>query len=816
MQYFVDVILPLPLKKSFTYQVSKSEFDLCQKGIRVAVPFGKSKVYTGIVYRLHHNPPLHYDTKFVEQLMDEKPLVTEQQFQLWEWISSYYMASLGDVMRAALPSALLIESETVIELNKSIEINQEDLTDNEYLIFEALQNQSLLKIQDVMKILNRKTVLPIINQLVDKNILIVNQEMYKKYQPKLTKYIRLNPAYESKENLPKILAELENAPKQKEAVLHFFSISARRKKPISAKDLSEDSGVSVTTIKALVKKEIFEEYQVKQDRINFSGEKTNLNIALSEHQQKALEEILAGFKQKDVAVLHGVTSSGKTEIYIKLIEKVIKNDQQVLFLLPEIALTTQLIKRLQAYFGEEVMVFHSKYSINERVETYQHILHQSKGKIVVGTRSSLFLPFTDLGLVIVDESHENSYKQYDPAPRYHARDAAIVLASIFKSKTLLGSATPSIESFQNIKKNKFAYIRLSKRFGNVLEPDIQLVDIKTKHKKKQMTGHFSDTLLKAISATLKEGKQVILFQNRRGFSPFLECKTCGHSPHCPNCDVSLTYHKYNNSLRCHMCSYSIAMQTKCLSCGSSEIDAKGFGTEQIESELQSLFEKTNIHRMDFDTTRGKYAYDKIIAAFENREIDILVGTQMLTKGLDFRNVDLVGVLNADSLLNFPDFRAFEKSFQLLVQVAGRAGRTDTRGKVLIQTFNPYHQILQQVTTNDFKGMYKDEIYQRKNFNYPPFYRLIKITLKSRDYNKLNEGADWLTKFLKQAFSKNVLGPEFPAIARIRNQYHKNILIKIPPQNSLEKTKQFIHKGIDSFNAVGAYRSIKINIDVDPN
>ncbi|GGE11471.1 replication restart helicase PriA [Psychroflexus salis] len=815
MSNYIDVILPLPLKQLFTYEVNDEEVDKIELGMRLAVPFGKSKVYTGLAIQLHKQKPLHYETKPVEQILDEAPLVTKNQMRFWKWIADYYMCSLGEVMKTALPSAFLLESETVIEWNKETEIKAEALDDEEFLLYEALQKQNVLKIHEVMQILDKKTVLPMVKRMAEKGILILNQELNIKYKPKLKKYIRLTEANSTEQKLPDLLNTLSSSPKQKEALLKYFNFSAKTKKPITSNDLSEKAGVSTSVVKALIKKDIFEEYLIKQDRIDFAVAKTRASFQLSEAQQDAMQQIEEGFENREVCLLHGVTSSGKTEIYIQLIEKMLQQEKQVLFLLPEIALTTQLIKRLQAFFGDEVLVFHSKYSQNERVEVYRHVLQQSKGKIVIGARSSLFLPFKNLGLIIVDEAHEVSFKQFDPAPRYHARDAAIVLAHFFKAKTLLGSATPSLESLANVKDQKYAYVRLNKRFGNVMPPKIELVDLKELGRKKQVKGHFSKPLLQALETCIENGKQAILFQNRRGFSPILECKTCGHSPQCPSCDVSLTYHKHNNSLRCHYCGYSMAMQTKCLACSSPDISTKGFGTEQVETELQELYPDWRIQRMDHDTTRRKYAYDRIISSFENHEVDVLIGTQMLTKGLDFRNVDLVGVMNADSLLNFPDFRAFERCFQLLVQVAGRAGRTENQGSVLIQTYNPYHQILQQVTTNDFKSMFKEQLYERKNHAYPPFYRLVKFTLKGRDYNRVNEASDWLATYLKQSFGKQVLGPEFPAVSRIKNKYHKNIQLKIAANQSIIKSKKIIQKVLSSFEAVGQFRSIRVVVNVDP-
>tara|TARA_R110002033_G_scaffold46589_3_gene91362 strand:+ start:8 stop:1792 length:1785 start_codon:yes stop_codon:yes gene_type:complete len=592
-------------------------------------------------------------------------------------------------------------------------------------------------------------------------------------------------------------------------------MEASIKQPIKVSDLSERSGASTSIIKTLIDKQILEEYHIKVDRVQFDGEGDAAAKRLSEAQQKAYDEVESIFEEKSVALLHGVTSSGKTEIYVQLIQKQLEIGKQVLYLLPEIALTTQLVNRLQDYFGEKVAVFHSRYSGNERVEVWQNMLNNSeKAQVVIGARSSLLLPFQNLGLIIVDEEHESSYKQFDPAPRYHARDSAIVLANIFKAKTLLGSATPSLETYFNASQGKYGLVELNTRYNNVVMPDIELVDLADKYKRKRMKGHFSDRLIEEMTETLEEGFQIILFQNRRGFSPIIECTTCGTSPQCPNCDVSLTYHQYRDQLRCHYCGYNSAMLKACQGCGNSTLDTKGFGTEQIEQEVKTLFPEKKVARMDLDTTRGKYGFEKIINSFEQREVDILVGTQMLTKGLDFRFVKLVGIMNADNLLNFPDFRAHERSYQLMAQVSGRAGRTDLRGKVLIQTYNPHHNILQQVSTNSYKEMFAEQMNERYNFKYPPIYRLIKITFKHKDYNRVNLAADWYAKSLKQYFKSNVLGPEFPPVSRIRNLYHKNVLVKIPHQQSLVKTKEAIKKIDNSFNSVKEFRPVRVVINVD--
>ncbi len=815
MVYFIDVIIPVPLQKLFTYKISAAEAQFLKVGMRVAVPFGKSKIYTGIVYHIHNNAPVAYEAKDIQQILDDSPIVNDIQLQLWNWMASYYMCTLGDVMRAALPSAFILESETVITLNTSKTFDESILKDDEFLVFEALHHQSTLKIHDISNILDKKNVLPVIKRLIEKDAIIVEEEVYEKYIPKLVRYVKLHTHFSSEKELHNLLDELSRAPKQRDVIMTLFSISAKTKKPVKVSDLANESGASSSIIKALIDKGVLEEYHIQTDRVQYIGDETENSKLLNEAQKTALSEINESFKTHQVTLLHGVTSSGKTEVYVKLIEAVLEKGEQVLYLLPEIALTTQLVTRLQNYFGEQVSVFHSKYSAHERVEVWNHVLRNSaKAKIVLGARSSIFLPFNNLGLIIVDEEHEQSFKQFDPAPRYHARDTAVVLAHMHQAKTLLGSATPSLESYFNAQQGKYGLVEITTRFNDVLMPDIELVDIKEKLKKKRMKGHFSDRLIEEMTETLQEGHQVILFQNRRGFSPIVECKTCGHAPQCPNCDVSLTYHQYRNQLRCHYCGYHAAMLQDCEACGSQDLDNKGFGTEQIEEEVKVLFPDYNVARMDLDTTRGKYGYEKIITALEQQEIDVLVGTQMLTKGLDFRNVKLVGIMNADTMLNFPDFRAHERSFQLMLQVAGRAGRTEERGKVLIQTYNPHHNILQQVSTNNYIEMFNEQMNDRYNFKYPPVYKQIKVTLKHKDYNRVETASIWYAKSLRQVFKENILGPEAPPIARIRNQFHKNILVKIPKQQSLAKTKEAIIKINNSFLSVKDFRSVKVILNVD--
>ncbi|WP_333878259.1 replication restart helicase PriA [Flavobacterium sp.] len=816
MSFFVEVIMPLSLPKTFTYKVSEAEYHYIKKGMRIAVPFGKNKIYTALALELHQNEPTLYEAKDIHQILDEKPIVNERQINHWFWIASYYMCHIGDVYRGALPSALLLESETIISQQKDTVVNEAELSDDEFLIYEALQHQSTLKVENIIEILGKKTVLPVIQKLIHKKIISLDEAIQEVYKPKLIRYIRLHPHYQSEENLIALLDTFnKNAGKQKQLVLQYFQLQAQERQPISVKQLTETAQASSAIVKALVDKGVFEEYYLQEDRVNFTQNQRENQLYLSEAQQRAHDEIVQTFTGKDVCLLHGVTSSGKTEIYTRLIEKYIADGKQVLYLLPEIALTTQLVSRLTQHFGNKVAVFHSKYSNNERVEVWQNVLQQSeKAQIVIGARSALFLPFSNLGLIIIDEEHESTFKQQDPAPRYHARDAAIVLAHAHQSKVLLGSATPSIETYYNATSGKFGLVTLKDRFGNVQLPEIELVDLKDSYFRKKMKGHFSLTLIEQITEAFANKEQVILFQNRRGFSPVLECLTCGHVPQCPQCDVSLTYHKYKNQLRCHYCGYSMAKPSNCHVCSSVDLETKGFGTEQIELELAELFPNKNIKRMDQDTTRGKYSFEKIIDGFKNREIDVLVGTQMLAKGLDFDNVSLVGIMNADNMLYHPDFRAFERSYQMMTQVAGRSGRSEKRGKVVIQTYNPLHNIIQQVTHNDYEGMYKEQLYERKIYYYPPFYRLIRLTLKHRDFEKLKEGSMWLYQVLKQSISIPVLGPEEPAVSRIRNEYIRTIMVKIPSDTSLRGTKKTIQKVLNSFDVVVPYRTIKVTVNVD--
>lgn len=820
--YFADVILPIPLEKAFTYSITKAEAEFMCPGMRVAVPFGKSKIYTALVYRIHKEAPTAYEAKEIYQILDEEPIITQRQLKLWEWIADYYLCSLGEVLRAAIPNSFLIESETWITKREDFD-GFKNLSSEEELVWEALEHREKLKVEDLAGILEKQNVLPLVKRLIEKEMVEAREEIYEKYRPKLIKYVGLNPLYDAEVAMHGLLDELERAPKQRETLLRFFSLRSdadhmvfiEGERCVPLKQFKAEREVTEASVQALVKKGVFALHQVQEDRVSFEQEEEALK-ELSDLQNKTLGEIRDVFESHEVCLLHGVTSSGKTEIYMKLMQEALDRGEQVLYLLPEIALTTHIIERLKNFFGEHISVFHSRYSPDERVEVWNNLLHgREKASLILGARSSVLLPYENLGLIIVDEEHDPSYKQFDPAPRYHARDTAIMMGYLHGAKVLLGSATPSIESYENTKEDKYGLVELDTRYGNVQLPEIELVDIKEKYRKKRMKGHFSDRLIKLIEVALAAKKQVILFQNRRGYSPVVECTTCGVSPQCPNCDVSLTYHRFRNELRCHYCGHSRLLPETCPACESPTLDSKGFGTEQIETELQSLFPDASSARMDLDTTRGKHGYQTLLRNFQTRQIDILVGTQMLTKGLDFGNVSLVGVLNADNLLNFPDFRAHERTFQLMVQVSGRSGRSDQRGKVIIQTFNPYHVILQRVSVHDYPGMFKEQLDERHQFQYPPFVRLVKITLKDRDFNKVDEGAKWVGTSLHSIFGEWVLGPTIPPVGRIRNKYLRTLLVKIPKGAPLKTSKSRILKVKNSFQAIPQFRSVQVILDVDP-
>ena len=814
MQFFVDVLLPLPLPKAFTYWVNETEYDFLSPGFRVGVPFGKNKLYTGLVYKKHRVAPQAYTPKTIEVILEDYPIVTLKQFQFWEWMSDYYRCSMGSILRAALPSAFLLTSETFVSRVNEIEIDWDELSDEAFLVLEALEQRDLL-IEDIQSIVQRKTVLPLLQILIEKGYVQTQQSLKEKYKPKKHRYLRIHTNHSSDEALSKLFDQLKRAPKQSAFLLGLYQLKTEEewvKLSLLKKQLEVTSGL----VRILLDKGIIEEQWLQEDRLLLKEINGDTRPVLSVAQQTALEEIQHQWEQNEVVLLEGVTSSGKTELYFSLIEEQLKNEMQVLFLLPEISLTAQMVQRLQKRFGKQVSVFHSKFSIHERVEVWKNILHTSpKARIVIGARSAIFLPFSRLGLIVVDEEHETSFKQFDPAPRYQARDAAIVLAKAYKCKLLLGSATPSIESRFNVSRKKYGHVQLLERHGEAVLPLVQTIDLKEAHKKKEMKGLFSKTLFESIEISLSEGKQIILFQNRRGYAPLLECHSCGHIPQCTNCDVSLTYHQYNQQLRCHYCGYHIAKPIQCVVCSGPSLELKGTGTQQIEEQVQQYFPQAKVERMDWDSTRGKWAFESIIERFTTGEVKILVGTQMVTKGLDFKNVGLVGVINADPLLFFPDFRAHERAFQLLTQVAGRAGRSNEKGKVLIQSFSPAHPVLQQVIQTNYEALYTQQIHERKTFDYPPFFRLIRISLKARDYQKAQQAAQWLHDVLAQHLTTPILGPVDPMVARVRNQYIKQLLLKYPDNTSRKHVKDVLSNALKSIEAIGQFRSVKINVDVDP-
>ncbi len=810
---FADIILPLPIPNLFTYRIPLELNDSVEVGKRVIVQFGKKKLYSGIVAAIHENPPKAYQAKYVDSILDEAPIVNDSQLEFWKWISSYYLCNIGEVMNAALPTGLKLVSKTKIILNESSEIDWKQLSDKEHLILEALEIRNILELSEVESILELKSAYSIVKSLLEKNYIVVAEQVQEKYKPKLEKIIQL-PDNFGEEQVKIAFEKLERAPKQLEAFMMFMHLQNQHPE-IGKKKLIREANTNSATIKQLVLKGYFEETAKEESRISIKSKEEEID-SLTPIQEEALEKITNSFQKKQTVLLHGVTGSGKTEVYIQLIKEQIDKGNQVLYLLPEIALTTQIISRLRKKFGDKVGVYHSKYNSNERVEVWNEMLKgkESRFQIIIGARSAVFLPFQNLGLLIVDEEHDSSYKQHDPAPRYQGRDSAIYLAGLHGAKVLLGSATPSIETYWNAKEGKFGLVSLTERYGDVKMPEIVISDLKEATKRKKMKSHFSQFLLDNIQSYLDNKEQIILFQNRRGYNPSWLCESCGWVPQCKNCDISLTYHKYTHLQKCHYCGYTEKPISKCKACGSNSLKMQGFGTEKVEEDLSIYFPKNSIKRMDYDTTRNKNGYQHIIDDFEQGAIDMLVGTQMVTKGLDFDNVGIVGVLNADSLLHYPDFRSYERSFQLLTQVAGRAGRKEKQGKVIIQTYSPEHPVIQKVIENDYLGMYEQEIEEREKYGYPPFYRLIKLTIKHREREKSAEGAYELCKLLKKQLGARVLGPETPAISRVKNMYINQILIKYERKISPLKLKEFIRNTVGKFNSQRHYKSLRVVIDVD--
>lgn len=819
---FADLLLPVPIPKLFTYRVPASMKVHLKVGQRTIVQFGDRKVLTGLVITIHQHPPKDYEAKYILEILDEFPAVSDIQLKFFQWMADYYMCTMGEVMNAALPAGLKLSSESMVQLHPAFNLDESDhaFSEKELMLLKRLQ-QDTLSYSEIAKFLGVKYIHSILKSLSGKNAIVLFEEVKQKFKPKTEKRIRLTPSFATEETLQELFKTLSTKPKQESVLLRYLQEVpmlqdiSKNKMGIGKKDLIVED-ISESSLNTLIKNTIFEEFEIVVPRFGFEDKLETAVILLSEEQERAHAEIFKSFEQHSITLLHGITGSGKTEIYISLIKKALESEAQVLYLLPEIALTTQIVHRLKKVFGSTMGVYHSKFSDNERVEVWNGILNGSL-KFVIGVRSSVFLPFDNLGLIIIDEEHDGSYKQQEPAPRYHARDAALVMAQLHHAKVLLGSATPSVESYYHAEQNKYGLVKLDKRFGEAMLPQIVLADMGEERKRKTVKGEFSGLLLKNIEETLLKKEQVIIFQNRRGYSPMVNCEDCNWVPKCVNCAVSLTYHQFRHSLVCHYCGYKESLPTRCPVCTSARIITVGYGTEKLEEELQLYFPEANIQRMDLDTTRSKTGYDTIIEQFEKGETNILVGTQMVTKGLDFDHVSLVGVFNADRMMHFPDFRSYERAYQLITQVSGRAGRREKQGKVIIQTSSPDHPVLTYILNHHFQEFYKREIEDRRQHLYPPFSRLIEITIKHIDKKICRETAIVLTDTLRKDLKgAKILGPGEPMVSKIRNQFLMSVLIKIPRGKSdLVLSKNIIQQSIEQTLKDKTHRNSRIICDVDP-
>lgn len=820
MEKFVDVILPLPLQACFTYALPPEMDGQVQIGCRVVVSFGRKKFYTGIVRNVHYLKPQEYEVKEVSAVLDEHPILVPLQFRFWEWLADYYLCTQGDVYKAALPSGLKLESETVVEYNPDFEAT-EPLSEREQKVLDLLAVEPEQTVTRLEKESGLKNILAVVKSLLEKDALFVKEELKRTYKPKTETRVRLTEAARNERRLHFFFDELQRrAPKQLDLLMKYIELAGclggREAKEVSKAELLKRSGATPAVFSGLVDKGVFEVYQQEVGRLETVSQAVMSLNELNVHQQRAFDEIRASFREKNVCLLHGVTSSGKTEIYIHLIDEAVRQGKQVLYLLPEIALTTQITERLKRVFGCRLGIYHSKFPDAERVEVWQKQLSQDPYDIILGVRSSLFLPFQRLGLVIVDEEHENTYKQQDPAPRYHARNAAIVLASMCGAKTLLGTATPSVESWYNATEGgKYALVELKERYKEIQLPEIIPVDIKELQRKKRMNGPFSPLLLQYVREALEQKEQVILFQNRRGFAPMIECHTCGWVPKCKNCDVSLTYHKGLNQLTCHYCGYTQPVPRQCPACEGVDLRNRGFGTEKIEDDVKAIFPEARVARMDLDTTRTRTAYERIIHDFQQGRTDILIGTQMVSKGLDFDHVSVVGILNADTMMNYPDFRAYERAFQLMAQVAGRAGRKNKRGRVVLQTKSIDHPIIPQVMHNDFEGMVAGQLAERQLFRYPPYYRLVYVYLKHRNEQLLDVMAQTMAAKLRAVFGARVLGPDKPPVARIQTLFIRKIVLKIETNAPMARARQLLVQVQQEMVAEDRFKSLIVYYDVDP-
>lgn len=819
MKKYVDVIVPLPIAGQYTYSLPEGWDERVKEGCRVVVPFGRKKYYTAIITKVHETPPEEYETKDVAEILEERPVLLARQYAFWKWMADYYLCTLGDVYKAALPSGMKLESETVVVYNPDFEA-VEPLTEREQSVMNLLSAETEQCITQLEKSSGIRQILPVIKSLLEKEAVKVKEELKRSYKPRTEARVRLTPGMQDEEKLRGLFDGLARAPKQLAVLMKYIELSGwgtsgTDLKEVTRKSLLEASGASSAILNGLTGKGIFELYYQEVGRLAKGVCNTVSLNPLNPAQQQAYYSVLSLFATKNVCLLHGVTSSGKTEIYIHLIDQVLKSGKQVLYLLPEIALTTQITERLKRVFGNRLGIYHSKFPDAERVEIWQKQLSEQDYDVILGVRSSVFLPFRRLGLVIVDEEHETTYKQQDPAPRYHARSAAIMLASMFGAKTLLGTATPSIETYYNARQGKYGLVELTERYQNIRLPQIELVDIKELARKKRMTAQFSPLLLQKIREALEHKEQVILFQNRRGFAPMIECRTCGWVPRCRNCDVSLTYHKGMNQLTCHYCGYTYQVPKSCPACGGVELVNRGFGTEKIEDDIRTVFPEARVARMDLDTTRTRTAYERIIADFEEGKTDILIGTQMVSKGLDFDRVSVVGILNADSMLNYPDFRSYERAFQLMAQVAGRAGRRNKQGLVVLQTKSPDLPLIHQVMSNDYFRMYSEQLEERELFKYPPFYRLVYVYLKHRKEDVLDQAAELMASFLRKGLGERVLGPDKPPVSRIQTLFIKKIVVKIELDASLAKVRAYLQQVQRFLTEDGRFRSLLVYYDVDP-
>ncbi len=811
--FFVDVILPLYLPKAYTYRVPFALNDHLQIGKRVVVQFGSRKVYAALIVKIHTTPPKEYTAKYIYDVIDAAPIVTSLQLQHWQWMETYYLCTLGEIMAAALPGGLKLESESKLFLNPEATFLHADLDDKQYLIVEALEIHKEITINQVSELLRIKSVLTIIKSLYDSGIILIREQLNESYKSKKQTCVKFTTAYEENEPaLHELFTRLEKTPKQLEVIMTLMT-AFKDMENISKKALLLASKSSESTLNTLVNKKVLEIYEIEIDRISFDTSDTEA-IQLMPNQEIAYTQINTQFESKEVVLLHGVTSSGKTHLYAKLIEKAMAEGKQILYLLPEVALTSQIIQRITKYFGRSVGVWHYKFSDFERVEIWNKI-RDERFRIIIGTRSSVFLPFQNLGLIIIDEEHDQSYKQMDPSPRYHARDAAIVLANMHQAKVLLGTATPSIETYYNTHQQKYGLVELTERYAGMHMPEISLSDVSKSSKDKTLSFDFTPELLDKIKSALLKKEQVILFQNRKGYVPRTECTNCGWTPHCINCDITLTYYKTQQILKCHYCGYKVKPINVCSACGATEMRMKGFGTEKIEDDLKNLLPEVRVSRLDYDTTRTKEGHSKIISAFREGQIDVLVGTQMVSKGLDFENVTMVGIMDADQIINIPDFRANERAFQMLTQVAGRAGRMHKTGEVIIQTRRPQLDLFQVVIENNYQALYLYEMQERQKFMYPPFSKIIRITIKHKEEAEVRRGAIDFANILRQQLGETVLGPEAHFIPRIQNLFIQCIILKIPHQVvSLKMAKQFLKLTLHEFIILKENKTLRFNLDVD--